>query len=91
MVSVAKMEEGIEYYLRVHCTPEGELSSWHLPKGMKSALGFSKFEVEEDRARVMCGRSSRSALTLLLVAFLLPVVMPGAGSVFVPVSDALCS
>lgn len=48
MVSVAKMEEGIEYYLRVHCTPEGELSSWHLPKGMKSALGFSKFEVEEE-------------------------------------------
>ncbi|CAJ1395150.1 unnamed protein product [Effrenium voratum] len=48
MVSVTDMEEGIDYYLRVHFNPEGELSSWHLPKGQKSALGFSKFEVEED-------------------------------------------
>jgi len=48
MVTVSEMEEGIEYYLRVHFNPEGELSSWHLPKGKGSALGYSQFEVEED-------------------------------------------
>ena len=35
MVSVTDMEEGIDYYLRVHFNPEGELSSWHLPKGQR--------------------------------------------------------
>eukprot|EP00435_Cladocopium_sp_Y103_P064830 s215_g26.t1 len=43
-----EIEEGIQYYLRVHFNPEGELSSWHLPKGRESALGYSQFEVEEE-------------------------------------------
>lgn len=48
MVKVSEIDEGIQYYLRVHFNPEGELSSWHLPKGRESALGYSQFEVEEE-------------------------------------------
>eukprot|EP00438_Fugacium_kawagutii_P007814 Skav220880 [mRNA] locus=scaffold2625:45878:59814:+ [translate_table: standard] len=48
MVTVSDMDEGIEYYLRIHFNPESECSSWHMPKGIESALGYTQFEVEED-------------------------------------------